>query len=96
MLNFQKYSTIPHCVTIVPHLLTRDNVPWTGIVDQLVIHRIRKLLRIMADGLGSRNIQSAHLAEALQYHPMITVGPTSIVPHISKLCKTDTVSLLFE
>lgn len=37
-------------------------------------HRVLKLARTIADLMGSDEIESVHLAEALQYRPKLIIG----------------------
>ena len=47
-------------------------------------HRILKLARTIADLAESEDIQSAHLAEALQYRPKIMMGWSNLIQTSNK------------
>ena len=62
VLNLSKYQSLMRAAMSQMNLSAR------------AYHRILKLARTIADLAGSEEIQSAHLAEALQYRPKLMMG----------------------
>jgi len=60
--------SLSKCQSLIRAAMTQLNL------SARAYHRILKLARTIADLSGSENIQSVHLAEALQYRPKIMMG----------------------